>query len=162
MNITKLVEMQKQLDQHIETKHSLQHEDLVERKLLALLVEMGELANETRCFKFWSVKPSSDRETILEEFVDGVHFILSLGIEKGHTGIEILPQIQQQETMTAQFLQVFKEALRFQEDMSESQYIQLFSSYMALGEMLGFQATHIEEAYVSKNEVNFKRQEQGY
>ncbi|MBM7701260.1 dUTP diphosphatase [Metabacillus iocasae] len=162
MNITKLFQMQQQLDKHIQQKHELQNERLIERKLLALLVEMGELANETRCFKFWSLKPSSEKKIILEEFVDGVHFILSLGIENGYTTIQTLPTMQQQETMTGQFLQVFKEAMNFQEEMSKDKYVQLFASYITLGEMLGFEAEEIEEAYVSKNEVNFKRQEQGY
>ncbi len=75
--------MQQALDSHIEEKHQLQNEDLFTRKTLALLVEIGELANETRCFKFWSVKPASEKQVVLEEFVDGIHFILSLGIECG-------------------------------------------------------------------------------
>ncbi|HAQ08050.1 MAG TPA: dUTPase, partial [Bacillus bacterium] len=83
MNIEKLFRMQKELDRHIELQHGLVEEDLFDRKILALLVELGELANETRCFKFWSLKPSSEKQVILEEFVDGIHFILSLGIECG-------------------------------------------------------------------------------
>ena len=88
MQLEKLFKMQKALDQHIEEKHELQQEDLFNRKVLALLVEVGELANETRCFKFWSVKPSSEKSVVLEEFVDGIHFILSLGIECGFQNIE--------------------------------------------------------------------------
>src|SRR3954469_23285631 len=81
MQLETLFEMQAGLDRYIEENHQLENEDLFNRKVLALLVEIGELANETRCFKFWSVKPPSDKQVILEEFVDGVHFILSLGIE---------------------------------------------------------------------------------
>ena len=83
MNIEKLMTMQAGLDQHIELKHGLQSENLVERKILALLVELGELANETRCFKFWSLKGPADQETILMEYVDGIHFILSLANDHG-------------------------------------------------------------------------------
>jgi len=82
MNVEKLYSMQYALDTHIEEKHGLK-EDLFNRKMLALLVELGELANETRCFKFWSLKAASEKAVILEEFVDGVHFILSLGLESG-------------------------------------------------------------------------------
>jgi len=60
LNLQQLFTMQRQLDQHIEDKHELHKEDLIPRKLLALLVEIGELANETRCFKFWSVKPPAE------------------------------------------------------------------------------------------------------
>ena len=88
MQLEKLFRVQQALDQHIEEKHELQNEDLFARKVLALLVELGELANETRCFKFWSIKPSSEKSVILEEYVDGIHFILSLGIECGFQNLD--------------------------------------------------------------------------
>ena len=94
MQLEKLFNMQQALDQHIEEKHELQHEDLFNRKVLALLVELGELANETRCFKFWSIKPSSEKSVVLEEFVDGIHFILSLGIECGFQNLEYAMNIE--------------------------------------------------------------------
>ncbi len=83
MDWNQLLNMQNELDRHIESEHGLQNADLVDKKILALLVELGELANETRCFKFWSKKAPSEQEVILEEYVDGIHFILSLGIEIG-------------------------------------------------------------------------------
>ncbi len=68
----------------LQKEHDLQPKKIVKKKkMLALLVEIGELANETRCFKYWSNKPASEREVILEEYVDGLHFILSIGIDLG-------------------------------------------------------------------------------
>src|SRR5688500_20051556 len=55
--------------------------DVFREKCLALLVELGELANETRCFKFRSKKPRNDDSVLLEEYVDNRHFRLSLGLE---------------------------------------------------------------------------------
>src|SRR5699024_11734252 len=83
MNWNELYEMQRKLDMYIEENHSLVKEGIFPKKLLALLVELGELANETRCFKFWSTKPPSQKQVILEEYVDVLHFILSLGLEAG-------------------------------------------------------------------------------
>ncbi|MBN8250647.1 dUTP diphosphatase [Priestia flexa] len=162
MNLQSLFNMQRQLDQHIETNHNLQNEDLVSRKLLALLVELGELANETRCFKFWSLKPSADKKVILEEFVDGVHFLLSLGIEWGFDSIEELPVKADKETATEQFLHVFSLLTQLKGSVDQEQYIEAFSSYMGLGEILGFAAEEVKTAYIMKNEVNFKRQDEGY
>ena len=53
MNLQKLFEMQAALDAFIEKTQNITH-DVFREKGLALLVELGELANETRCFKFWS------------------------------------------------------------------------------------------------------------
>jgi len=163
MNYQKLFTMQKGLDKHIETKHELLDEDLFERKVLALLVELGELANETRCFKFWSLKPSSPQQTVLEEYVDGVHFILSLGIECGfEEKLDFSAEVMNKEFLIEQFLFVFELISKFRASKLLEDYKQLFQAYIRLGELLGFNAGETEKAYVDKNEVNYERQKQGY
>ncbi|CAM3450248.1 dUTP diphosphatase [Aeromicrobium ponti] len=163
MKYQQLFQMQKELDRHIETNHQLQDVDLFERKVLALLVELGELANETRCFKFWSLKPSSPQETVLEEFVDGIHFILSLGIECGFSQEEEFAiTLDKAESVTGQFLSVYNGIGYFRTSRSLEHYKELFTAYLNLGEMLGFTPSEIEKAYIEKNEVNYKRQAEGY
>lgn len=164
MDLRQLFQMQKQLDTHIETTHQLENEDLFDRKVLALLVELSELANETRCFKFWSLKPSSEKQVILEEFVDGVHFMLSLGLEQSFeqtlTTIEVntIPKI----TVSEQFLQVYEAVHQFRNKRSIPTYENMFRQLLMLGEILGFSGEEIYEAYIEKNKVNFERQQQGY
>ncbi|UII55127.1 dUTP diphosphatase [Cytobacillus spongiae] len=163
MNLVKLFEMQRGLDKHIETKHNLMDEDLFNRKALALLVEIGELANETRCFKFWSVKPSSSNEVILEEFVDGIHFILSLGIECGYERLEFTKrEFNKDVALTDQFLQVYSLIHQFGKSRLIEDYQKLFQNYLYLAMLLGFTEDDIEQAYIKKNEVNYERQQQGY
>ncbi|MEH7074799.1 dUTP diphosphatase [Neobacillus drentensis] len=163
MQLGKLFEMQRALDNHIEDKHGLQNEDLFDRKVLALLVEIGELANETRCFKFWSVKPSSTKEVVLEEFVDGVHFILSLGIECGFETEQI--DMNDEESLlnvTEQFLFVYERISVFQKSKGLADYKQVISSYLHLASLLGLTSEEIERAYFHKNEVNYQRQQNNY
>ncbi|MBG9541655.1 dUTP diphosphatase [Cytobacillus firmus] len=163
MNYQQLFQMQKGLDSHIESNHGLEEEDLFERKILALLVELGELANETRCFKFWSLKPSSPQETVLEEFVDGIHFILSLGIECGFDGEkDFAVALEKAASVNGQFLSVYEAIGKFRSSRSLMDYKELIAAYLHLGEMLGFNSSHIEKAYIDKNEVNYKRQAEGY
>ncbi len=54
MNLQKLFEIQAKLDKHIVKGKGLEGQNLLEEKILALQVELGELANEWRGFKFWS------------------------------------------------------------------------------------------------------------
>ncbi|WNF21964.1 dUTP diphosphatase [Mesobacillus jeotgali] len=163
MNTQTLFKMQKALDGHIESQHNLEHDDLFDRKVLALLVEIGELANETRCFKFWSVKPASEKDIILEEFVDGVHFILSLGIECGFQDLETIPQSQSEELdATKQFLAIYEYAQKFRTSRSKEDYLRLFQNYLKLAQLLGLNDDQIEKAYIKKNEVNYERQRKGY
>ncbi|GAA0288544.1 dimeric dUTPase (all-alpha-NTP-PPase superfamily) [Gracilibacillus halotolerans] len=161
MDWQSLFKMQRQLDFYIEKQHGLEDEPLFEKKVMALLVEVGELANETRCFKFWSLKPPSDRSVIAEEYVDGIHFILSLGLEIGVENVNLEGQ-NSTENLTTLFHDVFEAIHHFKLTKQVDTYEQLFSTYLTLGNKLGFLANDIQEAYLKKNKINFERQEQGY
>jgi dimeric dUTPase (all-alpha-NTP-PPase superfamily) len=55
LNLNKLFELQAKLDERIYKEHPVQEgEDRLAKKILALQVELGELANEWRGFKYWS------------------------------------------------------------------------------------------------------------
>lgn len=52
INLSRLFQMQKVLDARIGKEHGLEGKDLLPKKILALQVELGELANKWRGFKF--------------------------------------------------------------------------------------------------------------
>lgn len=162
MKLDQLFLMQKELDSKIEEQHGLKKEELFDRKVLALQVEIGELANETRCFKFWSLKPSSPKEVILEEYVDGLHFILSLGLTLNYSMDIETEASAKMGSVTEQFLVVYQLISQFRESRDEDTYQILFASFIHLGELLHFEWKEIEQAYYKKNEVNHERQQTGY
>ncbi|PYZ97268.1 dUTPase [Alteribacter lacisalsi] len=166
MNFTRLFEMQKALDAHIEHSRGLKSENLLERKILAFHVEAGELANETRCFKFWSSKAPSSRSVILEEYVDGIHFLLSIGIELGFDDEAAYafpePAEEKGEDLVKRFITVTEALEEVRRHKSKNAYKQLFESCTALGSALGFSGNDVEQAYLEKNEVNYERQRKGY
>jgi dimeric dUTPase (all-alpha-NTP-PPase superfamily) len=163
MQLENLFRMQHGLDQYIEEKHKIQNVDLFDRKVLALLVELGELANETRCFKFWSIKPSSEKSVILEEFVDGIHFILSLGIECGFQNLDYTFEVKPStESITEQFLLLYQQVSKFKDSKSDLDFKTLLTSYLQLGVLLGITYEEMEKAYFTKNEVNYQRQQNNY
>ena len=161
MNWEKLYDMQQELDNYIANNHELKGKDLYHERHLAFLVELGELANETRCFKFWSTKKPSAREVILAEYVDGIHFLLSIGLEKGYRydGREAVGTENEQ---TKQFNHVFTVAAAFNQHTEEEGYVRLFREFIHLGKVLGFNEEDIYNAYLEKNEINYERQDQGY
>ncbi|SCY39473.1 dUTP diphosphatase [Alkaliphilus peptidifermentans] len=161
MNIEKLFQIQKELDMKILKEHQLEGKDLVPRKILALLVELGELANETRCFKYWSLKSPAEKKVILEEYVDCLHFILSIGLEKGFLYLSF-EEINAPETVTGQFMEVFANITALQFNQREENYTKLWKSFVKLGVGLGFDYKEIEESYLMKNKINHQRQAEGY
>lgn len=161
MNFSKLFKLQENLDNRILQQRGLDNKSLTSKKILALQVEIAELANETRCFKFWSDKGPSNRNVILEEYVDCLHFILTLGLEKQFNDIEIETK-ELQYDITAQFLNLYVDINDFIVSSSRDHYITLFEDFLSLGKSLGFSIDEIEEAYIEKNSINHKRQIEGY
>ncbi|BAC14100.1 hypothetical conserved protein [Oceanobacillus iheyensis HTE831] len=157
-----LFNMQKQLDSYIEENHGLEKADLFEKKILALLVELGELANETRCFKFWSKKPRNKQSVILEEYVDVIHFLMSVGINKGYDSFESTNDQHINRSEIDQFQIVYEQTIMYKNEPIKAKYEELFSSCIDLGNILGFSEEDIQRAYLEKNEINYKRQNQGY
>lgn len=89
--LSDLYELQDELDKFIlEQKHAeLTDKELLTDNLLALQVEVSELANATRIFKYWSNKGPEAKEVIMEEYVDVLHFFLSVGNQLGFKDKEV-------------------------------------------------------------------------
>jgi dimeric dUTPase (all-alpha-NTP-PPase superfamily) len=161
MRFDSLFAIQKVLDDRIVDEHRLDRSDLFQAKVLALQVEVSELANETRCFKYWSKKPASPQDVIVEEYVDALHFVLSLGIDLGFTVVDVNPGPSQND-LTAQFLELIALINRFAASRERADYLLLFEGLLLLGDLLGCDAAATEAAYLAKNAENHRRQTQGY
>jgi len=161
MNLQRLFKMQDALDKRIELEHDLAGVPLLRKKILSLQVELGELANETRCFKFWSIKDPSKNDVILEEYVDCLHFILSIGLEKNFENITLNTKCITFE-LSEQFLNLYINITDFINSSSFDNYSNIFENFLCLGENLGFSKKDIENAYLYKNNINHERQDNGY
>ena len=160
MNIKKLFELQKQLDLRIEKEHPRQEgEDRLGKKILALLVEIGELANETRCFKFWSNKGPSDKNVILEEAADVLHFLLSIGNDIGANEDDIIIIPTKAILLHRQFMMLYEYARSAHVKTMWEASLDVFAGLI---EMLGFAQHELEAAYMKKHAENYARQERGY
>jgi len=153
--------MQKSLDTYIQIEKKINHDVFLE-KGLALLVELAELANETRCFKFWSEKGPSNKEIILEEYVDSIHFLLSLGIEMNHDTLEKWPSSRMDESLTLLFLHTQSSINQFLLEPTLDKYKDVWSWYGAIASNLGLSHNEVVQAYIEKNKKNYERQRSGY
>lgn len=98
---------------------------------------------------------------LLEEYVDCLHFILSIGIEKGWS-YEKVPVPIIDESITIQFNELYLTINYFYVNQVMSMYERLLSIYLSLGFSLGFTWEQVEDAYYAKNKVNHERQNAGY
>jgi len=161
MILDELFKLQMELDKKIVEQHSLQNRSLVSEKILALQVELGELANETRCFKYWSTKKPSEKNVILEEYVDCIHFLLSIGLEYDFTDT-LVESVPTDTRLTDQFISIYIDLNDFIICSSKDHYSTLFEDFLSLGSSIGFSEEDIMEHYLIKNNINHERQASGY
>lgn len=174
-----MLKMQQVLDQKIMKGQNIK-EDTYQDRLLALVVELGECANEWKGFKFWKVNPlpntralrkpamnPEDKEyynPLLEEYVDILHFILSVGnsleVDRNERKLGVKPW--KAESISEQFMMITGKAYELFKYEERHAWEILFRMFVALGSMMGFTWVDIEAAYFEKNEINHERQAKGY
>src|SRR5699024_1190012 len=209
MDLQKLFKIQAKLDNRIVKEHGLQGKDLLNKKILALQVELGELAQNWRGFKFWSEdqKPRvhvntgiclhcagtgnafyDDEEEeiegcgycfgggeeisnpLLEEYVDCLHFILSIGLELDYQDVDPYAMNTSKDVVTefnllfANVSSIWLSSITVTgiKHHIKGDYQKVFSIFLVLGELLGFNFSQIEQAYLDKNKINHERQDGGY
>ena len=163
MNYEQLFEAQRKLDAHIVGEKKLEGQDLFANKVEALLCEIQETANETRCFKHWSNK-GPEMEKALEETADSLHFVLSLGNDLNITHEAVVKQpARLYEDLTSQFiaLSYVVTCIAMYND-KQRYYMETISLFKGLVTLLGFTDEQLELAYHMKNKTNHERQATGY
>ncbi|MED1790315.1 dUTP diphosphatase [Brevibacillus laterosporus] len=211
ISLETLFEKQKQLDDYIIKKKGLDtlpKQELLNNTVLALQVEICELANEWRGFKHWSENRAprtiaergvcrmcagtgtypieSDDECptcqgegeqiynpLLEEYVDCLHFFLSIAWQIGLTADDLYTW---DEELVNETSVVFTELLfmvaringhaflskPIPEDVKLEFRISLYIFFNLGEQRFDFTWEQITQAYMDKWQINIQRQESGY
>lgn len=182
--------MQRYLDDKIIKEKGLRQtkSDRLANTQVALLVELAEFANEGRWFKVWSEnqKPKKmylmesdedenirpvEKNVLLEEYVDGIHFFLSIANQTEMRGALEFNEMTlaerykkgNREKLNHSFLEVHYELSRFRVTKSKVAFSGAWMNYLTMGlSGFGFTWAQIAEAYIGKNKTNHDRQAQGY
>lgn len=161
LKLTDIRALQSHLDERIMINHGVTRSETRLKRILALMVEIGELANETRAFKFWSFKKASEKAVLLEELGDCVHFAVSLGIDLGD-GKESLAFIPKSDSLSEQFIDWMNECAKLKTDFTLAQYEIVLAYIGSVALAMGFDAQDVYEFYLKKNEINHSRQDKQY
>lgn len=157
--LKELLEMQKALDETLMKEHGLK-EYPFQRTKIALLTEIGEMMNEIQTeFKWWKKHATYNREKALEEYVDCLHFALSLS-----NYWEVIDDIEfeqyaysENNSLAIGYMTLDYVLIRCVEG-DETCLLYLFD----IGNYLGFSWEEIYSAYKKKNAVNYERLRNGY
>jgi dimeric dUTPase (all-alpha-NTP-PPase superfamily) len=167
-----LFKMQKELDDFIEKKIS--YSGTIDENINALFVELGEFLNEVKAFKYWSTK-SMDKEKAYEEFVDGLHFLLSLGnkmwvgvsfdnLNNRISKMKVVELDLTDEVDRSSFVRSSNSLIKNSAYLNGTleDYENYFYSFVRLGFLIGMDIGDLVSEYKKKNLINYQRQRDGY
>ncbi|MBU3210288.1 dUTP diphosphatase [Clostridium algidicarnis] len=156
MNLQYLFKLQKDLNEKIYASKNLDKSIPNSKNFLALLVELGKLANETKSFEYWSDAKPSKTGVLLDSYIDCFHLILTLGLDKLYTNIS--PKLKPNDyNISEQFLNLYVDINDLMVTSSKDHYTTLFEDFLSLGIRLGFSLNQIENSYIIKNTSNHKK-----
>lgn len=165
MNITPLFESQQFLDNKVtervkSTGYETNSYYAFDHKVFAFHCELMELANEIGFFKFWKQGHKRDLARILDEGVDCVHFLLSIGNMKGYykSTKEVEPFALWEDWSTEDMFTV----LRQNQLDNVAQWTRAFELVLGILLKQEMSESDIFKGYYRKNEVNLNRQAEGY
>ncbi|MGI2748403.1 dUTP diphosphatase [Bacillus cytotoxicus] len=174
-DITELIEMQKELDKRIAYTGT----DKLDMLFRALVVEISEAWNETRAFKMWSVEFGTPKQGLLEELIDGFHFLMNIVIELDRytlkrrivphfcyqhimknnvSNVNLLFEWYIQDTLAAKKSWCYYKNL----NVAMTRLSRAFGIFFRLCYLYGYKYEDIVRAYKEKNKENFVRQASGY
>lgn len=153
---------QSKLDSAIAKNHNISYKTTRNKRILALLVEIGEFANATRCFKYWSNKGSDKKEIVLDEYADGLHFFLSLGVDIQSKKTKYHFTKNRCNNLTDQILLTYQRIAVFSKNQDEASYKKAFQAFLNIIPLLHVRFITIKKAYFKKLNENYKRQENNY
>ena len=162
IKLAELYLQQAKLDLEIQKNHKTSYKETRNKRCLAFLVELGELANATRCFKFWSFKNSEEKARLIDEFADGLHFILSIGLDHQYVldNLEFDDNINLD--LSSTFLETYNYFSNFLKNDTLENYKNAFIKFLSIAIKLNFSLDDIINGYLKKLSVNYQRQETNY
>lgn len=156
MNLEEIFEAQKKLDKaFLENITNKDKRYFGTKIVIALLVELGEFANEVKAFKYWKKDKTIDKLKMLEEFADGIHFITSIAYPLGIK--PILQPFIKNNNFNLQLAHTYKLFTNLLKSKTVKNVLEAYEAYLGLGLLVGINEEDIINSYRKKNETNYNR-----
>ncbi|MBW0595920.1 dUTP diphosphatase [Mycoplasma anatis] len=165
MNFTDIFNKQLELDRDLTQKAldlnpNFTKNDLEKRKLIALMVELGEFANEIETFKYWKKTRNLNRDFICEEFADLIHFLVSFGNDY-NLPTTINSKIINND-INEQLIETFSAISQANNKINKEKILNIFELVLGLAELYGLEENEIAKWYEIKNKKNHERIKTNY
>lgn len=152
----------KELDNIYINKYSNNIDNYYEKNCLELIVELCELANESKCFKYWSIK-KVDYDKLLEEYADCILMVLCIYNTFDIDSLDIL-DIDDDRDIVIIFNDVIRMCtlLQNKDNVDDILLKNIFSYLIYIGKLLKLDDKLIREACYKKIDINKERLNSNY
>ena len=157
---TNIYKITRYLDGLFESRYS-NDKEIIRKNKLELLVEFGELANETRCFKYWSIKQTGEKEKVLEEYIDCLFMVLYFCNITGVSLDEKFPKSNDDDIIET-FLNLYNYSSCFDKIPSKDDVKKVLVELDHLAKLLDFTIEDLERVTKIKNDIIDNRFNNGY
>ena len=155
----KILKVNQELDKVFDEKYS-SDENYYNKNCIELLVELGEFINETKCFKYWSIK-QPNMDNVLEEYADCITMTLSFFT---HLNVEFesIPKHSDTNDIFILINEIFKDATNMIDNGNGDLIKKIFSNLLYLGELLNLNKQDIYNVCYKKMKIIDERLNSDY
>jgi len=147
-----IFEMNKKLDKMYRMEFNKTLEETRNDDILLLIMEVGEIANATKCCKYWSKRLPESRAKILEEYTDGLYVLFNFCHYTGITMNNELVSVPKLE-LTEMLIEVSILITNLYNNFNKENVQKLFAYYIELAKLLGLDLNEVKADYIAKYQV---------
>lgn len=145
-NVSKLYEVyiNKELQA---TRNELLNIQRLNQKILSFLHDLGQISEDSRCYLFWEKDEPINHQQLLEDYLEGLTMLMSIGFELRIDSIKNYTEIPYPTDIHSLFFKIYHSILKVQSDYSSDDYQNTIDDYFTLGFQLGIQVDEILSNY---------------
>lgn len=128
-------------------KNEILNTTRINQKILSFLHDLSEVALESRCYLFWEKEEPVNHQQLLENYLDGLTMLMSIGYELRIDSIKNHTEIPENQDLYSLFFKIYQSILNVQKQYSSEDYQNTIDDYFTLGFKLGIDIDEIIDNY---------------
>ena len=128
-------------------KNEILNTTRINQKILSFLHDFSEVALESRCYLFWEKEEPVNHQQLLENYLEGLTMLMSIGYELRIDSIKNHTEIPENQDLYSLFFKIYQSILNVQKQYSSEDYQNTIDDYFTLGFKLGIDIDEIIDNY---------------
>ena len=128
-------------------KNEILNTTRINQKILSFLHDLSEVALESRCYLFWEKEEPVNHQQLLENYLEGLTMLMSIGYELRIDSIKNHTEIPENQDLYSLFFKIYQSILNVQKQYSSEDYQNTIDDYFTLGFKLGIDLDEIIDNY---------------